>query len=110
MPQDRRIRWAFAAWLALSPFGPACAGEPGKGPARPAPTASRDVPSMASRIDELVEARLARRGSRPPPSPMTPSSSGASASTSTAAFPRSCSCVTSWTTTGPISGCGGSMS
>jgi hypothetical protein len=67
MPQDRRIRWVFVAWLALSPFGPAQAGDPREGPDRPAPAASRDVPSMASRIDELVEARLAAAGVPPAP-------------------------------------------
>jgi hypothetical protein len=67
MPKDSRIRWAFAAWLALSHVSLVWAEDPGKGPARPAATGSRDVASMASRIDELVEARLKAAGVPPVP-------------------------------------------
>ncbi len=67
MPHGRPIRWAFAAWLSLSPLGPARADDSGQASARPAPTALRDVRSMASRIDELVEARLAAVGCPPAP-------------------------------------------
>jgi Protein of unknown function (DUF1553)/Protein of unknown function (DUF1549) len=65
MPLDRPIRWALATWIVLSPFAPAEAGDPGKGPDRPAPATSRDVPSLASLIDELVQARLAAAGVPP---------------------------------------------
>ena len=51
----------------LSHVSPVRAGDPGKGPAGAAATAWRDAASMASRIDELVEARLKAAGVPPVP-------------------------------------------
>jgi hypothetical protein len=63
MLEYRLGSWALAASLALCPLGSALGGDPGV--SRLTRRASRDVQSMASRIDELVEGRLAAAGIPP---------------------------------------------
>jgi hypothetical protein len=67
MSQNRRIRWATAAWLVIALPGAAAAGDLPRGPGRPASTDGLDVASMASRIDDLIEAKLANAAVPPAP-------------------------------------------
>ena len=58
MSQNRWIKQATAAWLAIALTGAAAAGDSPGGLGRPARTEPLDVVSMASRIDDLIEAKL----------------------------------------------------
>jgi Protein of unknown function (DUF1553)/Protein of unknown function (DUF1549) len=67
MFHNRQIRWATAAWLAIALAGAAAAGDSPGGPGQSARTLPLDVVSMASRIDELIEAKLATAAVPPAP-------------------------------------------